>query len=307
MCHKRREESDELRIWRALNARFPLADEEARYFHNLLKVWEGEKKFDSYTENVSKGNVILNDLLFEVSNTIFQVDSIMISGETLFLYEIKNYEGDYYYENDRFFTKSQKEISNPLIQLKRTETLLRQLLHKHGYSIPIVSNVVFINPEFFLYQAPLQLPIIHWNQLNRHILHLQQNTYPLKKRSKLIAEKLNSLHLEENPYKKIPSYQYEEIQKGILCAGCGRFGVRVVGMGVECTFCNHIERFEMAVLRTIEEFRVLFPNSKITTKAISEMCGGIASLKKIRRILERNFKMNGVHQWAFYNDMDEVD
>ena len=56
---------------------------------------------------------------------------------------------DFNYENERILLlKDRSEITNPLLQLSRTESLLRQLLIKLNYTIPIESSVVFINPEF---------------------------------------------------------------------------------------------------------------------------------------------------------------
>lgn len=67
----------------------------------------------------------------------------------------KGYEGNYYYENDNFYHYlTKKKITNPLHQSNRSETLLHQFLQKNGFNIPIESFLNFINPTFYLYQAP---------------------------------------------------------------------------------------------------------------------------------------------------------
>ncbi|WP_138919056.1 nuclease-related domain-containing protein [Ornithinibacillus scapharcae] len=54
-----------------------------------------------------------NDLLLQVSNQTFQIDSLVIA-DKIYVYEIKNYQGDFYYDNDRLYNRSNFEISNPL-------------------------------------------------------------------------------------------------------------------------------------------------------------------------------------------------
>ncbi len=97
--------------------------------------------------------------MFKQNNTTFQIDSLIITSGTIYFFEIKNYESDYYYESDRFYKNPKTEITNPLHQLSRSELLLRQLIQSIGFNIPVSASVVFINPEFTLYQAPLNKPL----------------------------------------------------------------------------------------------------------------------------------------------------
>ncbi|WP_235850387.1 nuclease-related domain-containing protein [Niallia circulans] len=173
--YKKRREPLELALLKSLNSRMELSNELKTKYLNQGKGWEGERKFDKYLKDLAPNSIILNDLLLQSRQTTFQIDSLLIEGDALHLYEIKNYEGDFYYENDRFYKKKNKvEISNPITQLKRTDSLLRQLVHQLGYSITIIPHVVFINPEFILYQAPLHLPCIYPNQLNRYVKLLEK-------------------------------------------------------------------------------------------------------------------------------------
>jgi len=134
--------------------------------------------FDTLTEKLQCECLILNDLLLEINNTTFQIDSLLILQEAIYFYEVKNFEGDYYYESDKIYKNPKTEIINPLHQLSRSESLLRQLLLKQGYTLPIHAFVVFINPTFTLYQAPLNQPIIFPTQIKNHLSNI--NTTPTK-------------------------------------------------------------------------------------------------------------------------------
>ncbi|PWW27956.1 nuclease-like protein [Cytobacillus oceanisediminis] len=114
----------------------------------LRKGFTGEKQFDMLLQSMPDESIILNDLLLEYSNTIFQIDSLLITGDCIYVFEIKNYEGDFYINHDKWCTTSKSEIKNPLLQLQRSESLLRRLLLDLGFNAPIKSYLIFINPEF---------------------------------------------------------------------------------------------------------------------------------------------------------------
>jgi len=167
MILKERTESKELKLYRSLYARGELSEEDRQYYFNLEKGYEGELAFDRYLETLSDDWLIVNDLFLRYNNTSFQIDSLLISHEMIYLFEIKNFEGDFYFEGDHWYTLSKREISNPMLQLEKNLSLLRRLLLDWGYNYHFSENLVFVNPEFFLYNAPLGKPIIFPSQIER--------------------------------------------------------------------------------------------------------------------------------------------
>ncbi|PGT91104.1 nuclease-related domain-containing protein [Bacillus sp. AFS040349] len=302
MIYKHRKEPNELCILKSLNTRMSLDEKDKQYYFNLKKGYEGEVLLDSLLEKLSCECIILNDLLLKQNNTLFQIDSLLITRDSLYLYEVKNYEGDYYYDSDRLYKKNQKEISNPLIQLNRTESLLRQLLKHLGYPTPIFASVVFINPEFTLYQSPLNKPFIFPTQINRHLKELNTVSSKLKDDHKRLADKLLSLHVTDSPYRKLPSYEYKELRKGVVCGECLSFTISVEGMQFSCLICGHREEIEAAVMRNVRTFKLLFPDNKLTANVIHEWCNEVVTKRRITRILQKNFKVKGVHQWTYYEE-----
>ena len=301
MAYKPRTKPPELLILRSLNTRMDLSNNERQHYFNLKKGYEGEVMFDALTEKLQCECLILNDLLLKTNNTTFQIDSLIILSETIYFYEVKNYKGDYYYESDRIYKKTKSEIINPINQLSRSESLLRQSLHNLGYNLPIDASVVFINPEFTLYQTPLNKPFIFPTQVNRYLNKLNKIPSKLNEKHKMIADKLISLHIEDSPFKQLPSYDYDQLQKGITCLKCNSFAISVEGQKCVCKECRHEEVVATAVMRSVEEFKLLFPNQKITTSVIHDWSKVVKSKKRIKRILEKNFKISGVHQWSFYH------
>ncbi|WP_169823165.1 nuclease-related domain-containing protein [Anaerobacillus alkalilacustris] len=169
MVMKPRHESRELTILKFLNARKNLTINERNYYNLLVKGFKGEQIFDQSLEKLPYDWLVLNDLNFLINNTNIQIDSLIIS-------PVKNYEGNYYIESDRWYSMPKSEIKNPLLQLKRTETQLRRLLEDLRINLSVEAYVVFVNPEFHLYQAPIDEPIIFPTQLNRFFNKLNLNT-----------------------------------------------------------------------------------------------------------------------------------
>jgi hypothetical protein len=300
MPYKSRTKSTELLILESLNNRMNLSHEDKKHYFNLKKGYKGEVQFDSLTEKLQCDCFILNDLLLKFNNTWFQIDTLIIFSEDIYLFEVKNFEGDYYYESEKLYKKPVFEVNNPLIQLSKSESLLRQLLQNLGFKISINASVVFINPEFTLYQTPLNIPFIFPTQINRYLEMLNTKPSKLNRKHKILADKLVSLHIKDSPFKQVPSYNYEKLKKGMTCANCESFSIIVDGRYCVCKDCWNKELVTTAVMRSVKELKFLFPNLKVTTNIVHEWCKVVDSKKRIRKILGKNFKKVGVHQWSFY-------
>lgn len=297
---KPRGENIELELLRSLRVHKKLAEEDENNFVSLEKGWLGEKQFDQLLLGLTNENLILNDLLLKVNNTLFQIDSLLITQKKIFIFEVKNYEGDYYIKDGRLHIMNGKEIKNPLIQTSRSESLFRQLLQELRFNVPVESNVIFINPEFYLYEAPVNGPYVFHAQLGRFLKKLDAGAASGVSGGHIeLAKKLASLHITKNPYSRLPDYTYEELEKGIVCkSGC--LFMEVINQNyLSCPICGESENKESAVLRAVKEFSLLFPDRKITTNDVMEWCG-VISKKRVRKILLANFTLVRKAKASYY-------
>jgi hypothetical protein len=300
MIIKGRQERLEIILLRYLHARMDLTDKEITNYLNLKKGFEGEQKSDIWLEELSEDWLIIHDLLLEYNNSKFQVDTLLISQETVYPLDVKNYEGDHYLDGEKWYTLSKKDMKNPLHQLSRCDTLLRPLLRELGYHYPTEPYLIFVNPEFHLYQTSKISTIIFPTQLNRFLKRLNARPAKLNKRHFKLAQQLVALHQIDPPYPRLPYYTYELLRKGILCPQCYYFFSEIKGEILVCGKCGCKEGVEPAVLRSVTELLLLFPDQKITTKAIHEWCRIIKSEKTIRRILSKNLILIGHGKSANY-------
>lgn len=301
MLLKARTEPEELIILRYLNIRKDLSEKEKSHYNYLKKGYEGEMKFDQMSECLEEERYILQDLLLEVNNSYFQIDTLIISQVNIHLIDIKNFEGNCYLEDDKLFSMtSGREYKNPVIQLKRSTTLFRQLLQKLKLNFLVEGSVIFINSEFTLYQAPMDQPIVLPTQVKQFLKDMNKVPSKLNDSHKKLGQTLLSLHQTKSPYYTPPTYKYGEMRKGPYCKICDSFDVFIKNFHLVCENCDCHEKIEDAILRFIKEFSFLFPDMKITTKSIREWCQMNLSDKTYYRVLKKHYDTCGSTSNTYY-------
>lgn len=302
LMHDKPRKSKELLVLQSLHPRMNLSLEEKQHFENLEKGYQGEIAFyHQLKEYPFKHQLILYDLLLISNKTEFQVDSLLVRKNKIYLLEIKNFEGDFYIQQDKWYVASNgKEIRNPLLQLKRSEFLLQHLLQQWGYNVSIEPYIIFINPEFTLYQAPLHQPFIFRSQLNRFFKKLQASDLATTQKEKALTAKLVANHREHSSNERLPQYEYEQLEKGMVCSCCSGMLTYLNYKMTLCKKCGRQENLEAALMRNVREFHLLFPERKITLNAIYDWCKIISSKKTVRRILKNNLTLIPRKKYSYY-------
>jgi hypothetical protein len=301
MLFKPRTKPELLLLLELLNTRMKLTADALQQYLYQKKGYEGEIAFDLLTATLDQEMYIINDLMLEINHTKFQIDSLLVSQEKVYQCEIKNFESDYYYENGEFyFCGNKNPISNPLHQIKRAETLLKQYFQKNGFYFQLDPYLIFINPGFLLYGAPQNKSIIFPSQVNHFMKNLDSKPSNLSAKHKKLADKLVQDHIIESPYPKLPPYNYDSLNKGLTCATCNSFYVSCDDRKMKCNACGAEEDIESAIIRAVEEYKLLFPSLKVTTNIIFDWCRVVESRKTIRRILQKSYKAIGSKQWTYY-------
>ncbi|WHY00943.1 nuclease-related domain-containing protein [Neobacillus sp. DY30] len=265
MFLRSRTESDLLKLLGFLNGRMSLTEDVLKQYLYLKKGYEGEVAFDQLTAaNLNQDIFILNDIMLEICQSKFKIDSSLIIQDTIIPCEVKNFEGNYFYKDGEFLLCDAKtQITNPLHQVKRAEILLQQYLKKNGFHFRIIPYLI-INPKFFLYQAPQNDTIIFPPQLSSFMEKLNlrpSNQNGIQQRK--LADKMIADHIIESPYPKLPPYNYHSLKKGLTCAMCGSFLISCSERKDACTVCGFEEEIESAIVRGVEELKMLFPDFEL--------------------------------------------
>lgn len=303
MFLKERKESKDLLKMRYLRPRMPFASKDEVYYWRLEKGYKGELQFDRIIREHLPGNkLIVNDLLLQQNQTYFQIDSLIFSQSSLYLIDVKTFEKDIYVEGDKWKSVGGTDINNPLHQLERCAILLQKVLHEKGYrNLPIRPYLIFIHPQFTLFNAPLNPSIILPTQIPRFLDQLKKQSSMIADRDMKLLRHLINLHIVDPPITNVPHYQFESLQKGLICSKCTNLiDAEDSDPILVCPHCGTIEKVESAILRSVEELRILFPDQAITTNVVYEWCGGVRSKKTVQRILYKNFKSIARGPYSYY-------
>lgn len=302
MVYKEREKSSNLLIMESLMNRSNLSKDERNRYAYLVKGLEGEQILDRRTEMLKCDCLVLNDLLLKINGTVFQIDSLVIMANGIYIYEVKNFEGEYFFEAEKMYKLSTKrEVMSPLIQINRSKTLLRQLIEQLGFNFSVKAYVVFVNSQFTLYQAPPLEELVLPTLLNTHFAQLDSISARLTKNHRRIAEELKAVHMEDSPFHDVPNYESEKLKRGMTCSQCGTFMDDFTrGWTCTCKHCGHVELISEIVIRHAQEYKRLFPNQKITTSVIRKWCDDRLSAKRIWYILHNYYKAKGTGRWMYF-------
>ncbi|MFL2100382.1 nuclease-related domain-containing protein [Mycobacteroides abscessus] len=300
MIIKKRSKPLTLRVLESLNYRTDLKVLEKKEYSNHTKGFEGETDFDIYPEILPADNLVINDLLLKENGQMFQIDCLILKENTIFLYEIKNYSGSYDYKNGALHGQSDFIISDPLTQVHRSQPLLHNLVRKLGFQMEIKSKVVFINPDFYLYELPRDKPFIFANQLPRHFEQMAKITSVTNVAQSQLANQLCALHIDNYRPLDLPQYDFSVLKKGIICPRCFSFDHINTRQNRICSACGYKETASDAIIRSADECHLLYPGLNVTKRLITLWCGEEYDEQRVQRVLARHSHTHGHYKSTFY-------
>lgn len=275
----------------------------------LYAIWKqgyiGEKEFSEIL-NEQKSETWLHDLQFKNYNQV-QLDFIVVTDEAIIQFEIKNYTGDYYYENGKLFRSTGYVAKDLIHQFEVSDKTLKRIVKKYKIDRKVISYIVFINPTFTLYgDLRSRINILLYSEL--HKLKDMFGANFKYDENVWICKKLKSLH---QPF--ITSYLYFEkvefskVIGGLKCISCNKiiepseiFNVRKY---VKCKKCGTISSRYSIVLQSLKELYLLKGEPFSINEA--EKWTGVSN-SAIKRILYKKFKRIGNYKNSKYVDEDAV-
>lgn len=298
-----------LLVFEALDSRWEMSSDDLDRYRRLEKGFFGEKMLLDHLNSIDRSKVLpLFDFLFEVEGQEVQIDCLLLTSETIFLLEVKNYTGDYYFENNKIYhLNTNREIYNPITQLERSEFLFKKLLQKIRMNFPVYSYIIFVNPKFFLYQTPLKSRFVHYGQIDRFLRKATYHVGRLTDRVMKLQEELSKKKKDRSKYEVLPEYKLEDLSRGLFCKKCHSELMRKGQLYLYCIRCRHKYHLYDAVLYSIAQFHLLFPEKRITTKQITDWCGNLFSRVFVSRFLKRHLcmKPNGSQTYYTFKTEEE--
>lgn len=288
-----------------LEKRKELTVKESATLNRFDSGYKGEVRFaellHQHLANIN-GNTPLFSINLEMNGSESQFDCIYLTHRKLYHFEVKNYQGDFYIKDDKWFHRSsEKEIKNPLHQLHRGHILLKEFLLHYRINIPIESLLVFIHPAFHLYQSRMQDPIIFNSQLPNFIKSLQSLSSAHQNSTNIqLQNALTQAHKDVSKYDLLPDYDYHSLEKGVYCKVCSATINKREGWRFHCSKCGYIEPVKKSLHRHIHVFQLLFPELPLSVKNVYDWCGGFLTKRQIRYYLSNHYTLIKRGRSSFY-------
>lgn len=269
--------------------------EENYKWRNLEAGEAGEQLVCNYLEgNGRKDWVGIRNMWLNYGGP-FEGDLILLTNHQNYLFEVKNYNSTFTYEEGISKFNDRKNSGNPVHQTRRNAINLQNMCHEFSREISVqgvlvlvgVDNYVEINSEV------KDVDIVKRNELKHYIRKIveKDNAY----RGRIVNKKSLINHFERyeiDPYygpEMISQEQMNNLRKGIYCLHCKGFQPQINRKTVTCS-CGFIEEREIAILRTICEYGALTFNEPLKTGKLWEFFGRQVSQKSIRKVLQKYFQ-----------------
>ena len=291
MAYKERQKPRMLCIYEALAKRMKLGQADQYYLLNREGGFRGECGLDVFTDALDSRCLVLNDLQLRHNRISIQIDTLVICPDKLLVYETKNHKGDHLWGPLTFRKPSGATMENPSLQLNRTMARLGVLLAELKIEMPIEGFVVFINPEFNLLSNRKIEEYLLPGQIPRHFQNFRVKG-EIRPEQQRLADALIRMHNPRHFSEELPEIDYGKLRKELFCLDCGS-AVRLDGVkSVYCPVCKKRRRTTKTILHNVEEFRLLFPDAKVTTPRMAEWCG-MDNKDRIYRVLCKNYTAVG--------------
>lgn len=292
---------EELTVLQLLNKRHSLSGKTRLKFEQLNTGYKGEMNFHRRLVESIHPALTFNNLILNYDDSELQIDSLAIIDNDIYLFEVKNYYGDYFIKDDEWYNvKSQNEIRNPFLQLNRSRYLFQKILQQQGFKFQVHPYLIFINKQFTLYNSPINNQLILPTQVNRLLNHLSRRSLTPEIHHQQLFDYLKTNRLSNSSYMKLPEYNFDELRKGITCLTCNNYLKERTNKRLVCNYCQKKIPTHIAVMNNVKQFNILFPNEKIKTTTIYKWCGKILSKTTIWRILTKHMKKVGKTKSAHY-------
>jgi hypothetical protein len=243
--------------------------------------YNGEKSIDFYLQFLSNEHFyILHDVRIPINNHFFQIDTLILTKKYILILEIKNLAGVIDFDgefNQAVQTKNGqlRAFPDPLFQINRQETMLREWMESHQLPIlPIHGLVVMSNVHSVIRSNHEQFTqkVIRPTSLSNKIAELeeyyQDNNEVQVKELRKISKRIIKAHCPLNQsILGLYGIGKEEIIRGVFCKQCNKPPLKRVHGRWVCDYCNWTSKD--AHKSALDDYYLLF-GEKITSRALQD-------------------------------------
>jgi hypothetical protein len=196
---------------------------------------------------------ILHDIRLPFSENFFQIDTLLITPNFIYIVEVKNIAGILFFDPPfkqliRKNEAKEEGFLDPISQVKRQMHQFKRWLEKHNFSVPPIEHMVAVSKSSTIIKADkeyirhVQQKVIHAEQLLDKYQSFQQ-TYLKKVLDSKMIKKICKLILKQHQPENINILSYyqlcqDSILTGVQCPSCYTFPMKKVFSKWICQQCH---------------------------------------------------------------------
>lgn len=260
---------------------------------------EGEEKFLHLISDI-ENIIILWDIRIEMPGEI-QYDFIVITEDTVFHFDVKNFSGRYDYE-DGIFTSENGYVEKDLVSsLMKGHKKLKQIVKENGFHFNVISKIIFINETLDLRNFPGSKDINFHFDVHKIVNHLKRYQH-INSEMQRFANILVEQHKNDSEHEEINYYDFERMKVGIKCSKCGKLGMshKFKKQYFICS-CGHKENNKEVMIRTFDAIAAIKKGRAKTTE-IAKWTG--LNERTIRYFLSKHYQKVGEARSTCYIEYD---
>lgn len=269
-----------------------ILDQQDRYKLRILNLgYEGECLYDDIFDQVGHENIyILRDLYLKIGESVTQYDSIIFSNSGIVVNEIKNYSGDYRYQNGQWFNRTRQLSDDPIIQVGRAVNNLVKLRDNANLNCEITGKVIFPNDDFRLSSDDPEV----WKKI---VLRTDMRNYFRQFKNEGLSEYAENIIkaiqncITENPY-MTKNADIQNLKKGLYCGNCGSFSLIKRRYHFDCSKCGTTECNETHTLRSMSDHKFLFYGTNMTQNSLATLIDYELPKNVLYRVLVKYCNLN---------------
>lgn len=296
----------QLDLMEILDKRSGLNYKEEQKYIRLRDGALGEEDCVKIIASLAKNGWVVIQNLWMDQYGAYESDLILITLYAIYVFEIKNYNGHFEYENGICLVNGQPIPGNCISQIRKAYINMKNICKKAGINVDVHGVLVFIGEHNTVnIHSPVDdIDILLRHQLKKYILQIIQKEN--HRRRKIDLHKLLKVFDQKtvpNPYSLDPISEEElkSLRSGIYCANCGNFNLTTDKHYVKCSCGMHESRVE-AVIRTICEFGALNYERNMTRAELLAFLDNQVSHNLFLKIINEHFKVIQNGKYTFYKN-----
>lgn len=284
------------------------SNEKIRLYQNLEAGAQGEQFVIDALQTYGRKHWVVLQNVWQDYFGVYESDIILITRSAVYIFEVKNFEGLFEYKESRCYINGRRIKENYIHQAEKAFLNLTDICQKINRSIPVRGAILFVgeHSEVRVDSKIEDIEVIVRHQLRKYILQIareEQENYHVQIDYKKIISQFERNEVL-NPFRPKISYSaldLEQGKKGIHCEYCKSYNILISKKFVRCK-CGHAELRRAAILRMIDEYRVLtFSDPYFVRSEIEMFLGGQVSKSYLVSILNENFQSNCKNKYTKYN------